>query len=131
MKRFKMLSVLTLISFLCLSVTNLIAQDDETITGMIKGNDWDDDGNVIGAALVFDIEEEDEQGDIEILTTEYLIKDDDMGKQLYEFDGKTVEVIGVVSEDDEGVVFLKVKSFILVDKGNDEAEDEEPEDPQQ
>jgi hypothetical protein len=131
MQRFKMLSVLTLISFLCLSVTNLIAQDDETITGMIKGNDWDDDGNVIGAALVFDIEEEDEQGDIEILTTEYLIKDDDMGKQLYEFDGKTVEVIGVVSEDDEGVVFLKVKSFILVDKGNDEAEDEEPEDPQQ
>jgi hypothetical protein len=131
MQKFKIMFVLTLFSLLCISGSNLIAQDEETYTGVVKGVEWDDDGNTIAAVLVFDFEEENELGDIETITIEYIIEDDDMGKQLYELVGKTVEVIGVLSEDDEGQNLLKVESFTLINMNDDETEVEEPEEPQQ
>ena len=97
MSRTKQMLAVMMIGLLFIFVTGLLAQDVETYTGMVKGTDWDDDGNVLSAALVFDLEEEDEDGNIETLSMEFLIEDDAIGKQLYEFDGREVEVVGVVS----------------------------------
>ncbi len=131
MLKTKQIFAVMMTGLLCMFVTGLMAQDVETYTGMVKGIDWDDDGNVLSAALVFDLEEEDEDGNIETLSVEFLIEDDAIGKQLYELDGRAVEVVGEVSEDDEGVVSIKVKSFKIVAFDDEESSDDEPEEPLQ
>ena len=129
MSKIKNTSFIFLIVLFLLSFSNLMAQDTENLTGIVKAVEWDDDGNVIGAALVMDVEEENEDGDVEVISVEYLIKDNAVGKKLFANEGKAVEVSAVVSEDDEGIFYINVKSFKVLEKNEPDSEVEEPDEP--
>jgi len=68
-------------------------------------------------------ESEDEEGEISTYTEEYQIYDDEIGQQLFELDGTTVEVHGTLMEEEDGTVIIEVKSFKIIQEENTEQND--------
>ena len=106
--------------------TILLAQEEEILTGAIKAVQWRDESDVIAAAQVITTDEEDEEGKLTTYVEEYKIMNDRIGEQLYKYDGETVEVTGVFLEHDDGSIYLKVKSYRIIESGEEEPDEEYP-----
>jgi hypothetical protein len=94
---------------------NALAQEEEILTGVVKAVQWHDDGDVIAAVLVVTTDDEDEEGKLTTYIDEYSILDDRIGQQLFKYDGESVEVEGKFLEDDDGVIFLKIISYRIIE----------------
>ena len=109
------------------------AQDKELLTGIVKATEWQDN-KVTAALLVITTDEENEEGKLTTYIDQYMILDNQIGKQLFKLNGKKVEVSAVFLEEDNGTVHLKVNSYrilnsdeeILEEEDIDEEELEEP-----
>jgi hypothetical protein len=104
----------------------LMAQEEEILTGVIKAVQWHDEGDVIAAILVITTNEEDDEGKLTTYVDEYKILDDRIGQQLFKYDGETVEVAGVFLEEDDGIIYLKVKSYRIIESEEEDPEEEYP-----
>lgn len=72
-----------------------------TVSGLVIPIDWDDDGTVLGAAI-FDREER-----------QFVIQQDEIGKQLLSLVHEDVEVEATVTSQKKGHTILRVKNFWL------------------
>ena len=118
-----------LILFLYGLTTNLVAQEEEIITGTVKANKWNDAEEVISAVLEVVTEDEDDEGKIITYLEEYSIEDNTVGRRLIQLDGETVEVVCKIIENDDGSIYLKVKSFNIIELEEEEPEADEPDEP--
>jgi hypothetical protein len=83
---------------------NGLKMDNKTTTrvsGLVIPIDWDDEGTVLGAAI-FDREER-----------QFVIQQDDMGKQLLGLVHEDVEVEATVTTQTKGHTVLRVKNYWL------------------
>ena len=112
-----------LFSAIILLAPKAYTQEPIVATGVIQANEWDEEGQVFAALLVVVNESEDEEGEISTYTEEYQIYDDEIGQQLFELDGTTVEVHGTLMEEEDGTVIIEVKSFKIIQEENTEQND--------
>jgi hypothetical protein len=110
-----------------------LAQEEEELIGVVKATEWEDD-EVVSAVLMVTSEVEDEEGEVSTYIDEYMILDDRTGKELFKLNGKTVEVNAVFLEEDDGTVYLKVNSYLVIDAneedpGEEDYDEEEIEEP--
>ena len=105
MKRNGKFSILALCAFVCLSLLYAVAVPtaaEESITGTVYADDWDEKGNVVLVVI--------ETADGEL----YYVSDDAKGKELLKIVEKNVKVTGVV-EDAGGEKFITVVSYEIMD----------------
>lgn len=88
---------------------------EQTITGIVIPAEWDDDDNVIQVA----IQSEDYE--------EYLVENNEKGKELLAFIDYEVEVTGTVKERKDGEMMINVKRYEALGEYEEE-EDAEDED---
>ena len=105
MKRKGKFSILALCAFVCLSLLYAAAVStaaEESITGTVYADDWDDKGNVTLVVI--------ETADGEL----YYVSEDAKGKELLKLVEKDVKVTGVV-EDAGGEKIITVVSYEIMD----------------
>jgi len=102
------------------------AQEEEIFTGAIKAVQWHDEGDVMAAVLVITTNEEDDEGQLTTYIDEYKILNDRIGQQLFKYDGESVEVSGVFLEENDGTIYLKVKSYRIIESEEESPEEEYP-----
>ncbi|MFX0198943.1 MAG: hypothetical protein ACFFCW_22710 [Candidatus Hodarchaeota archaeon] len=78
-----------------------MGSETRTVSGLVIPVDWDDDGNIISAAI-FDREEK-----------QYVIKQDKMGKELLKLIRAELEVEGIVKKRSTGQLMVAVRDFWL------------------
>lgn len=76
------------------------------VSGLVIPIDWDDDGTVLGTAI-FDREER-----------QFVIQQDEVGKQLLSLLHEDVEVEATVTSQKKGHAVLRVKNFWLKTENN-------------
>ena len=130
MQRLKLVLLIALLVLMTIGSGDLFAQDEEIFIGLVRSTEWNDAGGVTAAVLKVESEDVDEDGKTITYTEEFVINNDFNGKQLFELDGETVEVTCNIIENDDGLVYLKVISFNLVESDEEDFEEEEPEEPQ-
>ena len=111
--------VFVLIMLISGMAMNVLSDEEVTLTGVVQATNWENE-KVIEALLVVTYEEENDEGEVTTYTEDYIIIDDEIGQQLFEHDGETVEVVGIVEEDDNDILYIYVKSFQVI---NDEEEE--------
>ena len=93
--------------------------DLKTITGVVMAMDEDEDGNTVSVAISvsFGIEEVMEAEDLEIedVTEEFFVVDNEKGRNLLKLVNETVEVTGNIMMDEDGNKWTSVKKFRVVD----------------
>jgi len=88
-KKFLAVIYVFLITFV-ISATLITAQADEaTIMGKVVAADWDDNENLIAVS-------------IETGSESYYVSDNPIGQELLELEGETVNVTGIIGEDEDG-----------------------------
>ncbi len=98
-------SILAICAFVCLSLLYAVAVPtaaEESITGTVYADDWDDKGNVTLVVI--------ETADGEL----YYVSEDTKGKELLKLVEKNVKVTGVV-EDAGGEKIITVVSYEIMD----------------
>ena len=105
MKRKGEFSILAICAFVCLSLLCAVAvptAGEESITGTVYADDWDDKGNVTLVVI--------ETADGEL----YYVSEDAKEKELLKLVEKNVKVTGVV-EDAGGEKIITVVSYEIMD----------------
>ncbi len=83
MKRFKLIALVFMSVLLSLATGNLMAQDQETMTGSVRVIEWDDDGKATAAVLEVESEDTNDEGKVVTYTEEFVIDNDFNGKQTF------------------------------------------------
>ena len=81
---------------------------------------------MIAANLVIITEVENDNGKFTTYIDEFKLLDDKKSKELFKLNGETVEVHGVFVEEDDGTVYLQVKSYKLIKSKDEEINEEDP-----
>lgn len=89
---------------------------ESTIQGVVTPVDWDDEDNVTRVAILVETEVDGDDDEATYVTDEYLVENDAKGRELFAHLDKNVQVVGVVTEDEDGNKFIKVSSFKVLDK---------------
>jgi hypothetical protein len=113
-----------IITILFLFIISRIAftQDEVVLTGKIEVDKLYDDEEIFAVIKVVTATK-DEEGNLVVSIEEYPIEDNIMGKRLYQLNGKTVEAIGTLFEDNYGPVWFSVNSFKLIEAVDDKNQD--------
>ncbi len=91
--------------------------DEVTIEGVVAASAWDDDDNVTSVAIIVSIEvEPEEEEEPVVVTEEYLVEDNDKGRELLSLVDQTVEATGEVTEDEFGTKSINITSYKVVDE---------------
>jgi hypothetical protein len=79
------------------------------ITGFVRGDDWDFDGNPIAVTIEADEEE-------------YSVELDGLGEELLDYVGEEVEVRCTVEKDEDGTLHIRVQDYDVISEGDEEEE---------
>lgn len=91
--------------------------DEVTIMGIVNSIDWDEDDNVIAVAITVSYESEPEEEEEPVVFTEdYVVSNNEKGKELLTYIGKTVEATGAVVEDEDGNKTISVSSYKVIEE---------------
>ncbi|MDP8214417.1 MAG: hypothetical protein RAO92_01320 [Candidatus Euphemobacter frigidus] len=74
-----------------------------TIKGIVNAADWEDDGSIIRVAILTSDDEE------------YLVADNEMGRELLDFESEGVKATGVVSESEYGEKTIILSSYNVIE----------------
>lgn len=88
--------------------------DDQeiTVTGIINSIEWDDDDNITAVELSTDDED-------------FIVKSDLIGKELFDYVGEEVEVVGTVVKGKGDGDYIKILSYDVLDDFDDDYEDDD------
>ena len=92
--------------------------NEETIVGTVLVNEVDNEENVLSVGIqvtVVSEEEEKEEEENYAVTVFYIVADNEMGQELIEFVGETVEAVGVVTTDDDGNQVIEISSYTVIE----------------
>jgi uncharacterized membrane protein len=105
MERNRKFSILALCAFVCLSLLYAVAVPtaaEESITGTVYADDWDEKGNVVLVVI------ETADGGL------YYVSEDAKGKELLKLVDKNVKATGVI-QDSGGEKIITVVSYEIMD----------------
>jgi hypothetical protein len=80
-----------------------------TITGFVRDDDWDFEGNAIAVSIEADEEE-------------YTVDLDGMGEELLDYVGEEVEVKCTIAQDKDGTLHIHVLDFDVISEKEDDDE---------
>ncbi|MCB0283851.1 MAG: hypothetical protein KDF60_14795 [Calditrichaeota bacterium] len=83
-----------------------------TLTGTIDATAFDNTGTVIQIAL--SVEEQVNESDVEFVN--YIIVNDNKGKELFHLIGKTVRITGKLSTDKQNNTYITVKEYKVINQ---------------
>lgn len=84
---------------------------ESTLAGYVRATDWDLNDVVNEISIEADYDE-------------YIVKDNDMGKELFELLDREVEVTGLIKEDKEGIKWITLTSYKELREAEDIEDDE-------
>jgi hypothetical protein len=90
-------------------------EKEGTISGVVTATDWDDEDNVIGVSIITDEDE-------------YLVEQNRIGEELFDFLDEDVEVTGIVETDPDGTRHIRVAGFEVLETDYDSDYDDEDDD---
>ena len=82
---------------------------ERTIIGYVTATDWDLDDVVSEVSIETD-------------SDDYVVEDSGLGKELFDLLGEEVEVAGTVTEDGDGIKYIRVISYKLIESDGDNDE---------
>ena len=92
--------------------------DEATIKGVVNAAGWDENDNIIAVSISVVLENDDDEELPQEAIEEYYVTKNDKANELIAMVGKTVLATGSVAEDEDGVKFITVKSFKIVEDEN-------------
>ena len=102
-----------------------IGDSDVTITGKIVASDWDDEDNVI--AVVISVTVFPDDPDEDEYSEDYLVANNEMGRELLTLVGRSIEAIGKVETDEDGSKTIYIESYSLTMEETSDEPEAEPE----
>ena len=84
----------------------------DTLNGVIEEYKQDNDGQVISVVL--------NVLDADFNTVSYIIDDNKVGRELFDFIGENIDVVGTVKNNKDGSKSLTVKEYFVPDDDDDE-----------
>ena len=94
-------------------IKNLEQEKEATITGEIVAIDWDEEENVTAVAISVEIVPDDTTE--EVYYEEYKVADNEIGMELIELVGKTVEATGIIETDEDENKMIYVKKYSVIE----------------
>ncbi len=94
-----------------------LCQDREsevTIEGTVIETEWDEDDNVVSVAISVTIFPEDSTEEEYMI--DYLVTENEKGKELVNFVGQDVRATGTAVEDEDGVLVISVRVFEVINE---------------
>lgn len=97
-----------------------IAQDAETLTGIVRITTDDTGSEITQMELVVMTEYTDENGELNSLVREYRIITNEIAGELQELDGIMVEVTGQISGDEDHGFQIEIENYSVVEEDDSE-----------
>ena len=85
---------------------------EETITGYVVPNEWDNEDNVVAISISTDDDD-------------YVVELNKLGEELFDFLDEDVEVTGIIRDDKDGTKRIRVTSYEVLEDAEDENEEDE------
>lgn len=82
-------------------------EKEETLVGFILPSNWDNDDNVIGISISTDDDE-------------YMVENNKLGEELFDFLDEDVRVTGMVTDEKDGTKHITISDYEILELADEE-----------